>query len=486
MSYSTGSGTFETMMDNLAAFAVANGWVPHTPAPHRYWSILGRTRDESGTNTTELDFIGMSETSGGANVLTGGTASATAGTADNALVDDGTPWTANLATTITRWTYDLGLGNDKNVVEVTINFTSPTFSYRFFELQFSDDGSTWTTLKAFFPNITTTGETFVGLWVDDEWPLSPDGDNFVDYVLETGLDTTGYTLEGGSFPITDYSQLYLNVGRESLSPITLQGATIKLPLLDIDEWHFFADDTSAVHIHVAFRLTYRGETYWHHLSAGEIDKKGMGHNGVAYCTTSLMCSMVETVDTNPATFTFHNTLEACGYFIGRINTSLTSSLCYRLTQTGGNFPYPDDGNFPARVTSHYQGEKVMPTLLARLGARRSNNQLTPAGNSAPPLGSEGWRYIPHPTTRFVTLGALPFVVGNSTDASTGEIRWLGEFPNVRGTRIDDLEPGAEVEVGADTWMCFPLLKKVSLTGSSWPDRVAQSGPAGIAYKKVVA
>ncbi len=482
MTYATGTGSLASMLSALAAFALTNGWAPHTPSAHRYWSILGRTVDELGTRNTEVDYIAMAESSGGANILTGGTASATAGTASNALADDGTLWSVGLGTSETRWTYDLGVGNSADVREVTIKFGSAAAAYRYFDLQFSDDGSTWRTLKSFTPNITTAGQTFVGLWTNTDWPLTPDGDNFLDFALDTNLPSTGYTLEGGSFPLT-YHQLWLNIGREKLSPISLQGSTLRLPTLTIDEWHFFGDDTNAVHLHVAFRVTYQGESFWYHFSSGEIDKRGMTHNGAAYCTSSLMTAMVESIDTSPNSGTIHNTLDLCGYFVGSLHGS-ASSLCYRLTNVGSNYPYPNDGNYPARSETQYQGNRAMPTLLAALGVRRNNNQLVSTSISPPALGSEGWRYVPHPTTGFVTLGTLPLVVASSGSASTAELCWLGEFPNVRSVRVDNLEAGAEVTIGSDIWKCFPLLKKVSAADASWPNRVAQSGPAGIAYKKV--
>lgn len=484
MAYETGSGTFQTMLDNLATFALANGWVAHTLAAHRYWSILGRSYDDVGTRVTEVDFISMAESSGGANVLTGGTASATAGTPNNALVNDGTLWSVSLGTSETRWTYDLGVGNSASVVELIVNFGPASTAWKYIDLQFSDDGSTWTTLKSWRTNITTANQTFTGLWENDNWPLSPDGgSNFVMPILDFGLSSTGYTAEGGSFPITNISQLYVNVGRERLSPLALQGSTIRIPTEDIDEWHFFADATYAVHVHAAFKLTYQGATFWHHLSAGVVDKRGMGHNGVAYCTTSLLTSLVETNDASPTTSSQHSTLNQCGYFMGAL-TGGTSSLCYRLTQTGGNFPYPNDGNFPAHSDTQLNGFRAMPTLIAALSARRNVNQLESTFSNPPALGSEGWRFVPHPTTGFVTLGTLPLVVASSTDAASADLRWLGEFPNVRSVRMDNLEPTAEITVGADIWMCFPLLRKLSAADATWPARTAQSGPAGIAYKKV--
>jgi len=141
------------MLDNLATFALAHGWIAPTPADHRYWSVLGRSYDESGTRLTDVDFISMAESSGGANVLTGGTASATAGTASNALVNDGTLWSVSLGSSETRWTYDLGLGNAATVVELIVKFGPAASAWKYIDLQFSDDGSTWTTLKSCGPTL---------------------------------------------------------------------------------------------------------------------------------------------------------------------------------------------------------------------------------------------------------------------------------------------------------------------------------------------
>lgn len=123
-------------------------------AAHRYWRLFCRVNagDSSFTGLTEVQ---MRTTSGGANVCSGGTAISTgtiqAGSAAQCF--DG-----NTTTTLIQWSgngagsgfsvgYDFGSGNDKDVVELVVWTDKDAAARGFseFDVQYSDDGSTWTT-----------------------------------------------------------------------------------------------------------------------------------------------------------------------------------------------------------------------------------------------------------------------------------------------------------------------------------------------------
>lgn len=494
MAYATSSGTLTQMIAAMATFALANGWTARTTAAHRYWSVLGKTKDNSGSRDTRITQFLMSETSGGANVITGGTATATNGVAADAAVASGVWICTNSVES--RWVYDLGGAVTKNVVELKVQFEALDNSYQFMALEFSDDGSNWETLIAWAPNTTAVNELFTGLWVNTFWPLSPDGgDNYFNVVVDEQQTDTGYDeVTGGAYPVDPMWVVHFNLGKDRVLP--LDGTSeLYLPTDVIDEWHFFNDSTVSNHLHVAFRITYLGNTYWYHVSMGEVDQRGMSHVGMCYVSTSRMLPWAEAADGNMASQGYrHNTLYRSGYLMGGIEESSfiydeaigDSSVQYRFSQTGAAFPQANDGNWPSHTGVQFEGKKLVPTALAKISLNPGVDQVSLATSPAPPaLGGIGWSVLAHPTTGFVSLGTLPFIMANA-NAATAAAEWcaLGEFPNVRTVRIDSIAVGGEITVGADTWKCFPLLRKTTAAQLINNPRVAQSGAVGIAYKKV--
>lgn len=132
---------------------------PTAGVPHRYWRVYVTANNSNGT-TGYAGFLEleMREALGGADQCTGGTASASGVDAGNVAAnafdnDTATRWYSS--GTLPSWIrYDFGAGNEKNIIEFAAK--SPgvqQYTPRDFQLQFSDDGSTWGTL------ITVKGET---------------------------------------------------------------------------------------------------------------------------------------------------------------------------------------------------------------------------------------------------------------------------------------------------------------------------------------
>lgn len=136
------------------------------PDPHRYWRI--NFTEVNGSDVVSFSELEMFESVSGPNVVTGGTVSAqsyyTGGYEASKAVDgvlqqddgstnrwmsstDGPPWWLK---------YDFGSGNEKAIESIGIHHREAASSARApqdFDIQYSDDDSSWTTLWS------VTGET---------------------------------------------------------------------------------------------------------------------------------------------------------------------------------------------------------------------------------------------------------------------------------------------------------------------------------------
>jgi hypothetical protein len=143
---------------------------------HRYWRVYVTAVQSAGyTSCMELY---LRTSIGGSNVATGGTASASsvgfgwtaAGAFDGTTAGNGWHSGNNALPTTPEWLqYDLGSGNDKDIVEFAWavrpgNETSQ--APKDLQLQYSDNGSSWTTLY------TRTGETSYSSGETRSWSSS--------------------------------------------------------------------------------------------------------------------------------------------------------------------------------------------------------------------------------------------------------------------------------------------------------------------------
>jgi len=128
---------------------------------HRYWRV--NIAENNTSTTVAIGELILRTVSGGANVATGGTASASttfsgqlsslAFDANNSTYWNGTSsfnGTTGLLTGAEEWLkYDLGPGNDKAIIEFAITCAGNIFQApRAFKLQYSDDGVNWANLIA--------------------------------------------------------------------------------------------------------------------------------------------------------------------------------------------------------------------------------------------------------------------------------------------------------------------------------------------------
>lgn len=137
-------------------------------AAHRYWRLhISGTNGEQAVAVTEL---AMAETAGGANVCTGGTASASSGSSAS-LAFDGVLTAAN------TWYSESGLfnygrtawlqydfnANPRDIVEIKITFATglyyPGYAPKSFSLYYSDDGLNWARQRSWSEQVFSFGET---------------------------------------------------------------------------------------------------------------------------------------------------------------------------------------------------------------------------------------------------------------------------------------------------------------------------------------
>src|SRR5215471_2146449 len=184
-------------------------------AAHRYWRIYW-TATDAGPGYIGVAEIQMRTAIGGSNVLAGGTASASSEfpgpyQAFQALdANPATFWSGN-GPTPHWWKYDLGAGNAKDIIEYVLtarNDSNYTQTGRDFQLQASDDNSTWTTIDTRAGVAWTIGQTRVFNWarpvVTADCNNPPDGQAYEPYThqfLATGGRTPiVWTIAGGSLP----------------------------------------------------------------------------------------------------------------------------------------------------------------------------------------------------------------------------------------------------------------------------------------------
>lgn len=117
-------------------------------AAHRYWRIY-ITANTSGGPHLDISEIQMRTAIGGADVTGSGTASASSELspffAANAFDNNTATTWYTPAVNIPAWVkYDFGAGNDKDIIQVALTCWAAGEMARDFEVQYSDDNSTWT------------------------------------------------------------------------------------------------------------------------------------------------------------------------------------------------------------------------------------------------------------------------------------------------------------------------------------------------------
>ena len=143
-------------------------------AAHRYWRLY--ISETNGGTSAVISELAMAETAGGANVCTGGTASASsvnasqfASLAFDGVVTPASSWQSafglygSSGTGNTAWIqYDFNT-NPRDIVEIKITFATGisnlNLAPKAFSLYYSDDNITWTRQRSWAEQVFAYGET---------------------------------------------------------------------------------------------------------------------------------------------------------------------------------------------------------------------------------------------------------------------------------------------------------------------------------------
>lgn len=229
--------------------------------------------------------------------------------------------------------------------------------------------------------------------------------------------------------------------------------------------HHFFSDAGEDYIHVVMQTA---ADKWAHFSFGNIDKKGLTHDGVAYLTSCL----------NP---TWPNSSSTSAIFNDPDNYWWPFNGAYGRVATGSARMQYFAGN--AVISPYVTGIIGTATNVAEVGL----NSIT-SGITAWLVKTSHARFLLHNLVQVptgyngtVVLSAIPCFLADTTNA---KITYVGDFPGVRVCRMDGLTPGQEITFGGDTWKIFPLTRQTNPSEVS-QQYVVSTGPLGLAYKKVV-
>lgn len=165
------------LLKKLDAFITANGWTRlrgepdhavSSPKAARYWRINVRDTIFVNDNTRSLRGIQMRTTAGGANVATNGASysfSALASGSGAALVSaTGVTSSGNVGAN-NRWTVTYDFGSATTIRELVLTCDAVNPAPRAFDVQWSNDGHTWTTMVSYdATHFSSVGQSVTFTW----------------------------------------------------------------------------------------------------------------------------------------------------------------------------------------------------------------------------------------------------------------------------------------------------------------------------------
>lgn len=321
------------------------------------------------------------------------------------------------------------------------------------------------------------------------WPIaSPSGRvRGVDWITTTAVQAD-YTLGGDGLNKTQrFIRLGIGTDGATATANAATGPQIPNMAYSITQWWIFSDISQGEFIHVVYNFSngVNADCYGH-FSFGEIDKGGLTYGSIAYATSSDRRGYAASLDGGVSAPDASlggdwNTINRTGNMwagnYGEVDDGWSSFSFMTHSTTAPHLN--GSGGWPAWDTWHNSGnyfwakngrgfDSQIPNLTADQDASYVNMAWFPPFNTQ---------------TGFVGLGPIFMVMINGT-TSTARNMFVGVAPNVRFCSVNGIAPGAELTIGSDTWVVFPVLRK-----TDWNElnvgRHITSGYTGYAYKKVV-
>lgn len=330
------------------------------------------------------------------------------------------------------------------------------------------------------------------------WPISKGVVRGVDWTTFT-QNEPDFTLLGGANRSARYLRIAVGTSPANATSNAASSATSTLvPNMDrtFTSWHIFSDPGVGKpdYIGVAVQFSNGSDfSCWGHFMFGEIDRNGMTHTGVAFASSNIMRAYASGTGSS---FTGSSSRDWNGGLNGRNIGPFTGSVGLvsfprYYDNVGNSLVAIIDGTISPLPASDWP---AVDTVLTR------NNFLNmtsfgadwigvPVGRGVITAGgAKGFRYATMASCAKAqpysgALSTAPFhLVAMSGTSNAARAIFLGTFPGVRNTSVEDYGEGDEVTFASDTYKLFPYLVKKDF--STLETNQVTSGYLGLAYKKV--
>lgn len=321
------------------------------------------------------------------------------------------------------------------------------------------------------------------------WPISKGNVRGIDWTTFT-QNEEDYTLLGGATKSARYVRIGIGTSPANATSNAALSTASHCPNMEytFTSWTIYSDPSLCDYIQVVanFSNGVNGDCYIN-FGFGELDKKGMGHTAVVYATCHAKRGYAERSDRYGITAVDWNSglYGTTGHgFTGETrwswtDYSFTNPSCFMIDGTispvTAGWPLVDTVLDPHDAMDTLSFGTTTSTTQDNLGRRKNSMSWGPATSAA--------FSIPQPYSGSVSLSPLGFwLVQNGS--STGQIMYLGDFPNIRSCNLRTYAPGDTVTYSAENWNLWPLLRICEENLLHGALQIG-SGYAGFAHKRVV-
>ena len=257
-------------------------------------------------------------------------------------------------------------------------------------------------------------------------------------------------------------------------------------------WMFTDSNTTPTYLHVVCQTA---AARYSHFSFGLIDKLGMTHPDVAYCTGGFSAYFQAQAGAG-----IPNPLGIDDNEYGPNNPGESGGTGQQRNRVGFECNTDDinvkiqtstlDTTFGFTDTTRIltsEGDLVQDRLIRNKGRLMfAEDNITNALDVSQRI--EGFPVdIADVMNNKDKTGGRPLIAIPLIYQESNLFTHLGNFPDVRYCSMDGVEPGDEIVVGSDTWTFFPMMQKGNIE-NMWFNAQRTSAPntgqLGIAYKKI--
>lgn len=331
------------------------------------------------------------------------------------------------------------------------------------------------------------------------WPISKGVVRGVDWTTFT-KNETDFTLLGGANRVARYIRIAIGTSGANATANAASSATSALvPNMDrtFTSWHIFSDPGVGKpdYIHVVVQFSNGVDmSCWGQFSFGEIDRNGMTHTGCAFAASNIMRAYAGGLGpsfSGSQSRDWNGGLNGrnVGPFTGTVGLVSSQRFYNDVGQSlvviidGTVSPIPASG-WPAVNSVLTRDNFLNMTSFGPEWPGAVGRGVLTSGSS-----SKGFRYATmascakaQPYSGAISTAPFHLVIMSGTSNASRAI-FLGTFPGVRNTSVEDYGEGDEVTFASDTYKLFPYLVKKDFSTLEVSGQVS-SGYMGLGYKKV--